>query len=80
MADMYTLAEFFCGCGGFSHGFWQTGQFETVFGNDIKKEALYTFKRNHSHDGKEPIVVQKDIRSVSDQELNTMFAEKELKT
>jgi DNA-cytosine methyltransferase len=65
----YTVAELFCGCGGFSHGFSRTGRFQTVLGNDIKQFALETFRRNHLHDGKEPVVVEKDIRAVPDVEL-----------
>ena len=47
----YTVAELFCGCGGFSHGFSRTGWFQTVFGNDVKKLALKTFKKNHIRSG-----------------------------
>lgn len=65
----YTVAELFCGCGGFSHGFSRTGRFQTVLGNDIKQFALETFRRNHLHDGKEPIIVEEDIRAVPDIEL-----------
>lgn len=61
----YTVAEFFCGCGGFSHGFWQSGRFRPVLGNDIKRFALQTFRANHSHDG-EPAVLEQDVRSVPD--------------
>jgi hypothetical protein len=58
----YSVAEMFCGCGGFSHGFWRTGQFETVLGNDVKKYALETFRLNHSHGTHEPEVIEQDIR------------------
>lgn len=69
----YTVAELFCGCGGFSHGFWRTGRFRTVLGNDIKQFALQTFKKNHSHDGQEPAVIEKDIRTVSDTDIIAML-------
>lgn len=62
----YTVAEMFCGCGGFSHGFWTTGRFRTVFGNDVKDFALKTFERNHAHDGISPATIREDIRTVSD--------------
>jgi DNA-cytosine methyltransferase len=65
----YSVAELFCGCGGFSHGFWRTGHFRTVLGNDVKTHALRTFKVNHTHDGFEPAVIQNDIRTVSDKEI-----------
>lgn len=62
----FTVAELFCGCGGFSHGFWRTGRFQTVFGNDVKTHALRTFELNHTHDGFAPFVLQDDIRAVTD--------------
>ncbi len=64
--DQFTVAELFCGCGGFSHGFWRTGRFKTVFGNDVKKHALQTFELTHTHDGFAPFVLQDDIRTVTD--------------
>jgi site-specific DNA-cytosine methylase len=65
----YSVAELFCGCGGFSHGFWRTGRFQTVLGNDVRRFALQTFKLNHSHDGHEPAVIERDIRTVPDGEI-----------
>ena len=62
----YSVAELFCGCGGFSHGFWRTGRFETKFGNDVKKFALETFRLNHSHGTHEPAIIEQDIRTVPD--------------
>lgn len=61
----YSVAELFCGCGGFSHGFWRTGRFQTVFGNDVKEHALQTFEFNHTHDGFSPFVLRNDIRTVT---------------
>ena len=58
----YTLAEFFCGCGGTSRGFTRSGRFNVVFGNDVKNEALRTFELNHAHDDTPPLTVRKDIR------------------
>jgi DNA (cytosine-5)-methyltransferase 1 len=72
----YTVMELFCGCGGFSHGFWRTGRFTTLFGNDVKKFALQTFEINHTHDGHSPIVLQKDIRAVPDQEIVNLIRSK----
>jgi DNA (cytosine-5)-methyltransferase 1 len=65
----YYVAELFCGCGGFSHGFWRTGRFETVLGNDVKKFALETFRLNHTHGAHEPAVIEQDIRTVTDFEI-----------
>lgn len=64
--EQFTVVELFCGCGGFSHGFWRTGRFKTVFGNDVKQHALRTFELNHTHDGFSPFVLQDDIRTVTD--------------
>jgi DNA (cytosine-5)-methyltransferase 1 len=75
----FSVAELFCGCGGFSHGFWRTGQFETVLGNDIKKFALETFRLNHSHGIHEPAVVEQDIRTVPDSELVRLLSSKGVK-
>ncbi len=65
----FSVAELFCGCGGFSHGFWQTGRFEPVLGNDVKKFALETFRLNHTYRTHEPAVIQQDIRTVPDSEI-----------
>lgn len=71
---MYSVAEMFCGCGGFSHGFARTGRFRTVFGNDVKKYALTTFEKNHVHDGVTPATVLEDIRTVSDARIANLVA------
>ena len=65
----YNVAELFCGCGGFSHGFWRTKRFRVVFGNDIKKFALRTFELNHKHDDEAPLVLQNDIRTIPDRQI-----------
>ncbi len=44
--DKLTVADFFCGAGGFSEGFRQMG-FEVKFGLDYWKPAINTFKLNH---------------------------------
>lgn len=62
---MYSAAEFFSGCGGFSRGFSQSGRFETVLANDIKPEALKSFEVNHANVGMTPITVREDIRLLS---------------
>ena len=60
----YTLAEFFCGCGGTSRGFTRSGRFNVVFGNDVKNEALRTFEINHAYDDIPPLTVRQDIRQL----------------
>src|SRR5436305_12087546 len=58
----FTVAEFFCGCGGFSRGFWRTGEFKIALGNDIKPEALRTFEVNHTENAVVPTTLLGDIR------------------
>lgn len=60
----YTVAEFFCGCGGLSHGFTRSGHFRVVLGNDIKKAALRTFVHNHSRKQAPPEVLEGDVRTI----------------
>lgn len=72
----YSVAELFCGCGGFSHGFWLSGRFRTVLGNDVKKFALETFKHNHSHGGLVPAIIENDIRSIPDLEISKLLHSK----
>lgn len=58
----YSVAEFFCGCGGTSRGFTRSGRFNVVLGNDVKPEALKTFEFNHSRDDVRPATFLGDIR------------------
>lgn len=60
----YTVAEFFCGCGGFSYGFQRTGRFDVVLGNDLKKAALRTFAWNHTRSRGRPAIIEGDIREI----------------
>ena len=43
-----TVADFFCGAGGFSEGFYQEG-FDVVFALDFWKPAYITHEHNHKH-------------------------------
>lgn len=43
-----TVIDLFCGTGGFSKGFENTGCFKTVFGIDLLPHAVETFKLNHA--------------------------------
>ncbi|HEV2855942.1 MAG TPA: DNA cytosine methyltransferase [Thermoanaerobaculia bacterium] len=61
----YTVAELFCGCGGFSHGFFRTGRFQVVLGNDLKKPALRTFAFNHKTATGSPAIIEGDIRAIT---------------
>ncbi len=69
LAACYTVAEFFCGCGGFSHGFSRSGRFNVVLGNDIKQEALVTFYENHLSELGKPEIIEADIREVPAQDI-----------
>jgi DNA (cytosine-5)-methyltransferase 1 len=54
------VGDLFCGTGGFSYGFGQTGQFEVVLGIDIRPASVETFKANHP----DAIAICDDIRNV----------------
>lgn len=59
------VADLFCGTGGFSHGFEQTGGFEVVFGIDIKPDSVQTFKANHPN----ALALCQDIRTIRVREI-----------
>jgi DNA (cytosine-5)-methyltransferase 1 len=46
MNEILTVADFFCGAGGFSEGFYQSG-YKVVFGLDNWKPAIETHDLNH---------------------------------
>lgn len=47
MTDRLTVIDLFCGTGGFSKGFENTGRFEVLFGVDLLPRSIETFKLNH---------------------------------
>lgn len=73
---MYTVAELFCGCGGFSQGFFRSHRFDVVLGNDIKPAALRTFAFNHTTERGTPEIILKDIRLTSRATILAAFARK----
>jgi DNA (cytosine-5)-methyltransferase 1 len=54
------IADLFCGTGGFSYGFSQTGNFDVVLGIDLRPSSAETFKANHP----EAVAICDDIRKV----------------
>ena len=46
--DLISVMDIFCGTGGFSHGFEQTGKYQVIFGLDILEDRIKTFSKNHS--------------------------------
>lgn len=46
------IVDLFCGAGGFSVGFENTGEFESVGGFDVDESAVQTYDENHNGDGK----------------------------
>lgn len=72
-SEKYTLAEFFCGCGGTSRGFSRSGRFNVALGNDVKNEALRTFELNHASDDMVPATVRKDIRLLDVGEIHNLL-------
>lgn len=57
---MLKVMDLFCGTGGFSKGFVNTGSFEVVHGVDVLPVAVETFELNHPN----AFAVSGDIRSV----------------
>jgi len=62
MSNITKIVDLFCGTGGFSKGFENAtiGNYQVVFGIDIRRDSLETFKANH--DG--AIAMCQDIRTV----------------
>lgn len=54
------VIDLFCGTGGFSHGFAQTGEFNVLLGLDIRQQSVDTFAANH----RSAIGICDDIRNV----------------
>lgn len=54
------VMDLFCGTGGFSKGFENTGAFSVVYGIDVLPVAVETFRLNHSR----AVAVEADIREV----------------
>jgi len=69
----YTIADFFAGCGGLSHGFELSGRFNVLLGSDIKPEALKTFVENHNGDQGKPETILEDIRTVSPKSVQSIL-------
>ena len=60
MASMKVM-DLFCGTGGFSKGFENTGAFSVVYGIDVLPVAVGTFRLNHSR----AAALEADIRTSS---------------
>ncbi len=54
------VMDLFCGTGGFSKGFENTGAFSIVYGIDVQQIAVKTFRLNHS----QAVTLEADIRDV----------------
>lgn len=67
MKKTYNIVDLFCGCGGFSHGFENAG-YNVLLGVDIWKDALITFKGNHS----EANILEYDLSKITTEKLLTI--------
>lgn len=47
----FRLIDLFCGCGGMTRGFMDTGRFELVYANDNNKAAIESYKANFDPQG-----------------------------
>lgn len=61
MAKQYRLIDLFCGCGGMTRGFMDTGRFKLVYANDNNVAALESYKANFDKRGQ-----HSDSRSIID--------------
>jgi DNA (cytosine-5)-methyltransferase 1 len=48
-ASKWKVLDLFCGAGGLSYGFEQTGKFVTACGIDLLRDRIETFTANHEH-------------------------------
>jgi DNA (cytosine-5)-methyltransferase 1 len=60
-SGLISVMDLFCGTGGFSHGFEQTGHFQVTLGLDLLPDRIRTFSANHET----ATVICGDIREVS---------------
>lgn len=51
----YKLIDLFCGCGGMTRGFMDTGKFESVFANDWNQDAVSSYKANFDTTGEHTV-------------------------
>lgn len=58
----FTVVDFFCGAGGFSHGFIQE-DFKIELANDYDTDCIETYKLNHPQISEEKII-QDDIKKI----------------
>lgn len=65
-ADRVRVLDLFCGCGGFSHGFEQSGHFAVTAGIDLLPDRVETFRRNHRY----AVSIKGDIRTFPPDELD----------
>ncbi|MGC0366957.1 DNA (cytosine-5)-methyltransferase 1 [Rhodococcus sp. 27YEA15] len=56
----FTVMDLFCGTGGFSKGFENSGPFDVIYGIDLLQSSIDTFALNHP----DALVVAGDIRAV----------------
>lgn len=60
----YKIASLFAGVGGIELGFELTGNYETIFANEVDKKAAVTYQRNFDHQ-----LVVEDIRYLSPEDI-----------
>lgn len=64
----WRVLDLFCGCGGLSYGFEQSGQFVVSAGVDLLSDRIETFRANHPH----AVSIIGDLREFSAHELNRL--------
>jgi len=57
---LFTVLDLFCGTGGFSKGFENEGHFKVIFGIDLLRISVETFRSNHP----DALAIASDIRAM----------------
>ncbi|MGQ7959902.1 DNA (cytosine-5-)-methyltransferase [Pseudomonas sp. SP16.1] len=63
------VLDIFCGAGGLSYGFEQTGRFVTVGGIDLLQDRIDTFTANHKH----AVGIAGDIRKIDPETIEELI-------
>ena len=66
--NRFKVLDLFCGCGGLSYGFEQTGKFAVTAGLDLLSDRTETFSRNHPF----ATCIKADVRSFNRSELKRL--------
>jgi len=69
----FTVAELFSGCGGTSKGFEMAG-FEVIFGSDIHKPSIETFRKNH----RRAATILGDVQKITPEDIRMLIGNRKI--